>query len=46
MKVQLVGCSHHQSSVEVRGRIAFNKLQAEQALDVLRERFPEPRRCC
>jgi glutamyl-tRNA reductase len=40
MKVQLVGCSHHQSSVEVRGRIAFNKLQAEQALDVLRERFP------
>lgn len=40
MKVQLVGCSHHQSSVEVRGRIAFNTMQAEQALDVLRERFP------
>lgn len=40
MKVQLVGCSHHQSSVEVRGRIAFSKPQAEQALDALRERFP------
>jgi glutamyl-tRNA reductase len=40
MKVQLVGCSHHQSSVEARGRIAFSKPQVERALEVLRERFP------
>jgi len=40
MKVQLVGCSHHQSSVEVRGRIAFSKPQVERALEALRERFP------
>jgi glutamyl-tRNA reductase len=40
MKVQMVGCSHHRSSDEVRGRLAFSPTQASQALDNLRARFP------
>jgi glutamyl-tRNA reductase len=41
MKVQLVGCSHHNSSVEIRGRLAFNPTQTSQALDNFRQRFPK-----
>lgn len=40
MKVQLVGCSHHQSSVATRERLAFNATQAGEALDHWRRRFP------
>lgn len=40
MKLQMVGCSHHRSSVEVRERIAFSPDQARLALVRLRERFP------
>ena len=32
MKLQMVGCSHHRSSVEVRERIAFSPDQARIAL--------------
>ena len=41
MKLQMVGCSHHNSTVEVRERIAFSPDQARSALARLRERFPD-----
>lgn len=40
MKLQMVGCSHHNSSVETRERIAFTSEQARTALAELRSRFP------
>jgi glutamyl-tRNA reductase len=41
MKLQIVGCSHHTSSVEARERLAFSPAQARDALSRLRERFPQ-----
>jgi len=41
MKLQLVGCSHHHASLDVRERLAFTPAQAETALDALREQYPE-----
>ena len=40
MKLQLVGCSHHSSSVEVRERLAFTPHQTVDALHRLQDRFP------
>lgn len=40
MKLQMIGCSHHNSSVEVRGRLAFSAAQTEQALKAFRSRYP------
>jgi glutamyl-tRNA reductase len=40
MKLQMVGCSHHKSSLAVRERLAFNADQAAAALDQWRARFP------
>jgi len=40
MNVQLVGCSHHSSSVEVRERLAFTPDQAADALRRLQGLFP------
>lgn len=40
MKLQMIGCSHHHSSIAVRERLAFSPGQVSQALDGLRERFP------
>ncbi len=41
MKLQMVGCSHHNSPVEVRERLAFSPEQARDALVQLRQRFPD-----
>jgi glutamyl-tRNA reductase len=41
MKLQMIGCSHHHSSVAVRERLAFSPPQVSEALSVLRERFPQ-----
>jgi len=41
MKLQMVGCSHHNSSVEIRERLAFSPDEARNALGQLRERFPD-----
>ena len=41
MKLQMVGCSHHNSSVHVRERLAFSPDQARTALTLLRERWPD-----
>lgn len=40
MKLQLVGCSHHNASVEFRERLAFSPDQIPVALSQLRDRFP------
>ncbi len=41
MKLQMVGCGHHHSPVQLRERLAFNPQQAEEALKLLRSRFPQ-----
>ena len=40
MKLQLVGCSHHNASVEFREQLAFSPDQISEALSQLRDRFP------
>ena len=40
MKLQVVGCSHHTSGVEVRERLAFTPSQATAALESWQARFP------
>lgn len=40
MKLRIVGCSHHDSSVEVRERLAFSPEQARSALELWRTRHP------
>ena len=41
MKLQMVGCSHHNAPLEVRERLAFSPDQARTALVQLRAQFPE-----
>jgi glutamyl-tRNA reductase len=41
MKLQVVGCSHHNASVEVRERLAFSPEQTRDAISQLRSRYPE-----
>lgn len=41
MKLQMVGCSHHNATVAFRERLAFSPQEVEQALQQLRERFPD-----
>ncbi len=40
MKLQLVGCSHHNSPVKIRERLAFSREQIPIALSQLRSNFP------
>ncbi|MGM0490370.1 MAG: glutamyl-tRNA reductase, partial [Planctomycetota bacterium] len=40
MKLQLLGCSHHASSLELRERLAFAPNQLGDALRKLQHRFP------
>lgn len=41
MRVLMVGCSHHNSPVRVRERLAFSPAQAGAALARLHQRYPE-----
>ena len=41
MKLQLVGCSHHTTPVQLRERLAFSRDQIPLALTQLRDAFPE-----
>ena len=41
MQVQLLGCSHQNSPISVRERLAFTPAQARAALSSLRRRFPK-----
>ncbi len=40
MKMQVVGCSHHGTSISVRERLAFSPEQTREALDHWRRVFP------
>ncbi len=40
MNVQVVGCSHHDTSIAMRERLAFSPEQAREALDHWRRVFP------
>lgn len=40
MNLQVVGCSHHQSSVSIRERLAFTDTQVGPFLQQFRDRFP------
>ena len=39
MNVQVVGCSHHGTSIGIRERLAFGRQQAEEALQQWRTSF-------
>ncbi len=41
MNLLLVGCSHHQTPLAVRERLAFNEAQTAAALGTLRTRWPQ-----
>lgn len=40
MKLQMIGCSHHDTAVEFREKISFSTEQVGQTLQAFRERFP------
>ncbi len=40
MHVQLVGCSHHDTPLAIRERLAFSPAQLRQSLQRLQQRFP------
>ncbi|UUO06185.1 glutamyl-tRNA reductase [Blastopirellula sp. J2-11] len=41
MKLQMIGLSHHNASVEIRERLAFSPDQAQEALKTFHRRFPD-----
>ena len=41
MILQIIGCSHHQSSVKVREQLAFNPQQTSRFLENFSEAYPE-----
>ncbi len=41
MKLQVIGCSHHNSTVEIRERLAFSPTQLREAHVRLRQLFPD-----
>lgn len=41
MRLQMIGCSHHNAPVRVRERLAFSPAQAGVALTRLHERYPD-----
>lgn len=41
MKLRMIGCSHHDTPLEIREQVAFSSEQITQALWSLKEQFPE-----
>src|SRR5690606_3299575 len=41
MKLQMVGCSHHNAGVDIRELLAFNREQVAEALGRFRTLYPE-----
>jgi glutamyl-tRNA reductase len=41
MNLQIIGCSHHQSSVSIRERLAFTEQQVGLFLNLFYDQFPE-----
>jgi len=39
--LRVIGCSHHNSSVEVREQIAFSESGVREALAILKRQFPD-----
>jgi glutamyl-tRNA reductase len=40
MKLQMIGCSHHDAAVEFREKISFTTEQVGEALNAFRQRYP------
>ncbi|NNE00549.1 MAG: glutamyl-tRNA reductase [Pirellulaceae bacterium] len=40
MKLQMIGCSHHDAAVDFRERLSFSADQVEKTLDAFCQRFP------
>ena len=41
MKLRMIGCSHHETPLEIREQVAFSSDQVTQVLAILKERYPE-----
>ena len=41
MKIQVVGCSHHNAAIKVREQLAFSPEQTGDAISQLRKLYPE-----
>ena len=41
MQFRVIGCSHHETPIALRERIAFNATQTQAALEMLRDEWPE-----
>ncbi|MCY3007595.1 MAG: glutamyl-tRNA reductase [Planctomycetota bacterium] len=41
MKLRMIGCSHHETPLEIREQVAFTSEQVTQALGTLKEQFPD-----
>ncbi len=41
MKLQMIGCSHHDAAVEFRERVSFTAEQVSETLSAFRKRFPK-----
>lgn len=41
MKLQMIGCSHHDAAVEFRERVSFSADEICRVLDAFRQRFPD-----
>jgi glutamyl-tRNA reductase len=41
MKLRMIGCSHHETPLEIREQVAFTSEQVTQVLALLKERYPE-----
>jgi glutamyl-tRNA reductase len=41
MKIRMVGCSHHNTPLEVREKFSFTDAQCEAALNLLKDRYPD-----
>jgi len=41
MKLRMIGCSHHDTPLEIREQVAFSSEQISEALSQLKERYPE-----
>ena len=40
MRLQMIGCSHHDAAVEFREKISFTNEEAGKALTLFRSRYP------
>ena len=41
MKLRMIGCSHHETPLEIREQVAFTSEEVTRALSEIKERFPD-----